>query len=220
MGLSDEILRRGVDALYTSTLFRMAPALFRQIGPAVEMGRSFVCARYQRSAAGLFLLWRGIGRFLAQNPRYRFLFGPVSISAAYAQVSREIMVDFVRAGGHMHPLSRHVRQRNAFVRRTRVSLESGLPPAFQQLLDVEELSSIVADIEPDHRGVPVLFKQYFRLGGKILGFNVDPHFSGVLDLLILVDLLHTDPKILGKYLGGESARAFLEHHGSAQQAAG
>jgi putative hemolysin len=211
LGPTDELLRSGTRGLYTSTLFDIKPELFGSMGPALEMGRSFVCERYQKSAAGLFLLWRGIGQYIARRPRYRVLFGPVSISAAYAQASRELIVDFVRLGAHMHPLSRHVRPRHPFPRRRGTSVDSGLPVA-RFLDDIQEVSGLVADIEPDQKGVPVLLKQYLKLGGKMLGFNVDPKFRGVLDGLILVDLVETDVKTLSRYLGAEQAAEFLGHH--------
>jgi putative hemolysin len=219
LGPTDELLARGPRGLYTSTLFEMQPELFRQMGPALEMGRSFVCAQYQRSASGLFLLWRGIGQFVARFPRYRTLFGPVSISSAYTQVSRELMVDFIKLGDHMHPLTRYVRARHPFSRRRLASLESGLPD-LQFFGDIEEISGLVADIEADQKGVPVLFKQYLKLGGRMLGFNVDAQFSGVLDGLILVDLLRTDVRILSRYLGPTQTAAFLGHHRVEGQVAG
>jgi putative hemolysin len=212
LGPTDELLEADPNGLYTSTLFAMDPGLFERMGPALEMGRSFVAPRYQKSPSGLFALWQGIGQFLALNPRYRMLFGPVSISAAYARLSRELMVEFVTAGNHMHSLSRHVRPRRPFLRSRYTSLESGMPASFGRVLDIDEVSGLVSDIEPDQKGVPILFKQYLRLGGKMLGFNVDPQFGSVLDGLVLVDLLHTDPKILARYLGADAAQAFLLHH--------
>jgi putative hemolysin len=219
LGPTDELLTRGPRGLYTSTLFEMDPQLFRSMGPALEMGRSFVCSQYQRSASGLFLLWRGIGQFVARYPRYRVLFGPVSISSAYTQVSRELMVDFIKLGDHMHPLSHFVKARHPFSQRRRASLESGLPD-LRFFGDIDEISGLVADLEPDQKGVPVLFKQYLKLGGRMLGFNVDPQFSGVLDGLILVDLLRTDVKILSRYLGAPQTSAFLSQHGSQHRVAG
>jgi putative hemolysin len=211
LGLTDELLASGLGGLYTSTLFQMRSDLFDLIGPALEMGRSFVRSRYQKSAAGLFLLWRGIGQFIVERPQYRVLFGPVSISNAYSPASRQLMVDFIEQGEHKHALSRYVRPRHPFSPGRRVSFESGLPalPLFRTIEDVSEL---VADLEPDQKGVPVLFKQYLKLGGKMLGFNVDRHFSGVLDGLVLVDLLDTDPRILARYLGSEQAAGFLAYH--------
>ncbi len=53
---------------------------------------------------------------------------------------------------------------------------------------IEELSRTIAQIEPDHKGIPVLLRQYLRLGGRILAFNVDGEFGNVLDGLMVVDL--------------------------------
>ena len=39
--------------------------------------------------------------------------------------------------------------------------------------DVEDLAAMLGDIEQGRAGVPVLLRQYLRLGGKLLGFNVD-----------------------------------------------
>ena len=36
------------------------------------------------------------------------------------------------------------------------------------------MSGLVADFEPDQKGVPVLLKQYMKPRRKMLGFNVDP----------------------------------------------
>jgi hypothetical protein len=40
--------------------------------------------------------------------------------------------------------------------------------------DVEELSTLVSDIDFDRKGVPILLKQYLKLGGELVAFNVDP----------------------------------------------
>jgi hypothetical protein len=78
---------------------------------------------------------------------------------------------------------------------------------------VQDLSSVIADLEsaqsPEFRGVPVLLRQYLSLGGRLLGFNVDPHFSNALDGLILVNLTQTQPRLLERFLGQEEARKFL-----------
>ena len=93
----------GRGGLYTSTLFDMKPDLFRSMGPALEMGRSFVCARYQRSASGLFLLWRGIGQFVATPP--------VPRAFRSGEHQRGVRADLAAsswstssARDHMHPL--------------------------------------------------------------------------------------------------------------------
>jgi hypothetical protein len=78
--------------------------------------------------------------------------------------------------------------------------------------DIEELSAFIADIETDQKGMPILLKQYLKLGGRLLGFNLDPRFSNALDGLIVVDLVHTDPRLLERYMGKEGAASFLGYH--------
>ena len=84
------------------------------------------------------------------------------------------------------------------------------------LRTVEDVSEPISDIELDHKGVPILFRQYLKLGGRLLGFNVDPSFSDVVDGLVLVDLLKTDTKVLGRYMSAESLNGFRQFHASQQ----
>ena len=67
------------------------------------------------------------------------------------------------------------------------------------------------EIEPDGKGAPVLLRRYLKLGGRLACCNVDESFSGVIDGLIVVDLLRTEPKVLQKYMGREQAAAFISH---------
>jgi len=60
--------------------------------------------------------------------------------------------------------------------------------------------------------VPILLKQYLRLNGRLLGFNIDPDFQDVLDGLIWVDLTEADERLLAKFFGKEGLRSFLAYH--------
>jgi hypothetical protein len=79
---------------------------------------------------------------------------------------------------------------------------------------VESLSGLVSALEPDGKGIPVLMRQYLKLGGEILSLSVDPDFSGVLDGLMVVDLLRTPGELLERYLGKEGLERFLAYHES------
>jgi len=79
--------------------------------------------------------------------------------------------------------------------------------------NLDEVESFIADIESDLTGVPILLRQYLKLGGKLLAFNIDPDFSYVLDGLILADMSKSDPKLMGRYMGKENFKQFLAHHG-------
>ena len=80
------------------------------------------------------------------------------------------------------------------------------------LNDLEELSEPITDVEVDGNGLPILLRQYAKIGGKILGFNVDRKFSNVLDGLIVVDLRQTEPSVLERYMGREAAAKFRQRY--------
>jgi putative hemolysin len=195
----------GADGLYTATLFQYGEAFLQRMGPALELGRSFIRTEYQGGFAPLLALWKGIGLYVSRNPECRTLFGPVSISDRYQAISRSLMVGFL--GRHMAPdaLKQLVYRRNPFVDCS--PLEIPAPS-----LDSDDVSDIVSDLEPDGSGMPVLLRQYLRLGGKLLGFKVDPEFSNALDGLILVDLSRTEPRLLARYLGKAEAARFISFH--------
>lgn len=211
IGLADEILRRfGQRGLYTHSLFNFGRPVLERLNPGLELGRSFVRLEYQRSFSPLLLLWRGIGEFVARHPRYATLFGPVSISNHYAPVSRRLLVDYLRAHSFQGNLARYVRPRRPFRNLTPAPWDAAF---LSDLRDIEQVSALVANLEADQKGAPVLLKQYLRLGGQMLGFNVDNQFGDALDGLILVDLRRTELRALSRYLGASGAHAFLSAHG-------
>ncbi len=211
LGLTDEILERyGPSGLYTTTLFRFKPGMLRKISPAIELGRSFVRSEYQKSYAPLMLLWKGIGELLIREPRYRFLFGPVSINDQYNSMSRHLMIRFLKENNYMRDLARLVKARTPM--KARAPRRLGRRAAAVLPNNIEELSALISEIEADQKGVPILFRQYLRLGGKLLGYNIDPDFSNVLDALLLVDVTETDPKILIRYMGKEGTERYLAWH--------
>ncbi len=210
---SDEV--DNASKLYTSTLFKFRPGLIESLHPAMELGRSFVRPEYQKSYQALLLLWKGIGAVVARDPRYRFLFGPVSISKEYANASRSLMVSYF--GQHIADpqLAGAATARKEFrVRSPRACDLEALTPLFS---GIDDLSDAVADIEPDGKGLPVLLRQYLNLGGAMVAFNVDKAFSGVVDGLVVVDLCRLTPRLLTKYLGHEGAARFVKEHASNQQ---
>ncbi|MDJ0818536.1 MAG: GNAT family N-acyltransferase [Desulfobacterales bacterium] len=211
LGLTDEIVRKyGKEGLYTYTLFRYQNHLLRQLGPALELSRSFVRQEYQKNFAPLMLLWKGIGEFIAAHPRYKILFGAVSITNDYNSYSRKLMAAFLEANNSLSDMSRMVRARKPYRQKTIRDLDRVNTESWPR--DIEELSAWISGIETDGKGVPILIKQYLKLGGKLLSFNIDSSFGNVLDGLIMVDLTRTDPKILKRYMGSEGFAAFIDYH--------
>ena len=73
---------------------------------------------------------------------------------------------------------------------------------------IEEMESWIADLEPTGAGLPVLIRQYLKMGGRFATFHVDHNFSQTLDGLIVVDLTKTETKFLERYLGKAGAENF------------
>lgn len=211
LATTDQILKRiGKRGMYTSTLFHLHPNFYEALGPAIELGRSFVRAEYQKSYLPLLLLWKGLGHYVAANPQYRILFGPVSISKDYTPSSRTLMAEYLKSQSSSQDLAAYIKPRRPF----RAQGLSGCDPrTFGTLVsNLEDLSELVADLEADHKGIPILLQQYLSLGGQVLEFSVDKKFSNVLDGLIVVDLVKASPSKLGRYMGKDNARNFLAHH--------
>jgi hypothetical protein len=210
LGLVDEILaRHGRRGLYTYSLFKYRTGLLESLGPAIELGRSFVRAEYQRSFAPLLMLWSGIGRFVERAPQYAVLFGAVSISARYAPASRRLIVEYLSANSADARLARYVCPRRPF----RAGAQTAAPgTAIPAPRSIDELSRRITEIEPDGKGVPVLLRQYLQLGGRLLGFNLDRDFADTLDGLVMVDLREVDDAVLARYMGKRGAAAFRAFH--------
>jgi putative hemolysin len=210
----DVLPKFGLRGFYTNTLFAWKRQFLDRLGPSVELGRSFVRAEYQKSFSALLLLWKGISQFLVNNPRYRVLFGPVSISNDYRPESRQLMVRFLNAYCRDEHLARLVRARNPFRMKARRDVDDIIEGTAQW--DIDALSTVIADFETDQKGVPVLLRQYLKLGGRLVAFNVDSIFSDTLDGLIVVDVTRTARRTLGRYMGAQAAKKYLEFHGEAE----
>ena len=217
LGPTPDILPRyGIRGLYTSTLFHFRKELFDRIGPAIELGRSFIRPEYQKQYAPLLLLWKGIGRYVASRPECAALFGGVSISNDYHPVSRHLIVKFLEAH-RMEDLARMVEPRHAYRPAERLFRRTG--EVHRTPAGIEDLSNLIAGLERDGKGVPILIRQYLKTGGRLLGFNVDRRFLNALDALILVDLRNLPSALLERYLGKPGAAAFSAWHAIGQGAA-
>jgi putative hemolysin len=213
LGQADKIVgKQGMMGLYSHSLFNYSQQLVDQLNPALELGRSFVRMEYQKSFAPLMLLWKGIGQYVALNPQYRKLFGPVSISSDYQPLSQQLLVDFLRANNSLPELARLVKPRRPFKARATGRHDGNL-----KIESIEGVGDLIAEIEQDEKGVPILLKQYLKLGGQVLEFNVDDQFNNALDGLIMVDLLATDRRTLAKYMGRDGVERFYKYHQSVQE---
>lgn len=185
LGMVDELLsEHGIDGLYSHTLFDFDPALFERIGSSIELGRSFVRKEWQGGTRVLRLLWAGIGLILDRSPQIETLFGAVSVSSAYSQLSRWLIMFALRQHHTDSTLGAFVQPRNmppgpdAALSQRIVSVSAGLA-------DPVRLSRILRFLERG-AGLPMLIKHYIELKGRFAAFNVDADFNEALDGLVFV----------------------------------
>jgi putative hemolysin len=211
MACTDAVIaERGLQGLYSSTLFHYDPRFLSHMGNALELGRSFIRTEYQKKFGCLAILWRGIGAYVARNRTYRYLFGPVSISQNYHTISKNLMVAFLKNHSLDARLAPLVKPKQP-VKISNV-INGKAPFAIIENEAIDGISMLVSEIEQDQKGVPTLIKHYLKLNGKFLGFNLDRTFSNVIDGLVVVDLLKTDLKLAQRFMGESGARAFYAHH--------
>jgi len=201
-----KILKRyGRKGLYTQSLFRFGHGFVEGMRPAYELGRSFVRPEYQRRFAPLLLLWKGIGALAWRNPEYSTLIGAVSVSNQYSPASRELIARYFEREKSDAVKARKPLRGNPVQNWELRALCSLLP-------GVDDLSDPIADLEPDGKGIPILVRQYVKLGGKMLAFSVDPKFGNTLDGFVMLDLRNTPPEALARYMGKDRAGRFLAWH--------
>ena len=196
IGKGDQILdtmgRRG---FYLSELFKIKEPFYPILRKGIELGRSWIRKEYQQKPLPLYLLWKGILKYLLDNPQYRYMFGPVSISNNFSKFSKSLMVDFISKNHFDYDLAQYVKPKNKF--------KADLSPINTDLLiesseNLKDLDSLISDIENSHIKIPVMLRQYLNLNAKIICFNIDPKFADCLDGFLLVDMQRIPPEMLEK----------------------
>ena len=134
----------------------------------------------------------------------------MSISNEYNRTSREMIVRYFEEREDGREFAGLIHPRTPFrVPKLRQWDCRGLSGA---LRDLDDLGESISDVEVDGKGVPVLIKQYAKVGGKLVGFNLDRKFSDVVDGLVIVDLRQTEPAVLERYMGKDGYAAFRRYH--------
>ncbi|WP_123768518.1 lysophospholipid acyltransferase family protein [Vulcaniibacterium tengchongense] len=193
------LAERGLGGLYTASLFRYADDAIPRIAAGMELGRSFVAPEYWGSRS-IDYLWQGIGAYLRRHPGVRYLFGPVSISAALPAEAREQIVAYYQ---------RYYGSAEACAQSRRPFAYRAAPPRFDALDAATAFRVLKNNLDALGASLPMLYKQYTELcepgGARFLAFGVDPDFSDAVDGLIEVDLHRLRPRKRERYLGAAAA---------------
>lgn len=199
IGLGDEIFYSlGKKGFYITELFKIKEQFTPILRKSLELGRSWIRKEYQLKPLPLFLLWKGILKYLMDNPRYQYLIGPVSISNAFSKFSKSLIVDYINRNHFDHELAQFVKPRKRF----KVDFSSIDTDVLMSGEDTfKSLDHLISQVETHNMKVPVLLRQYIALNAKIISFNIDPKFSDSLDGFLILDLEKIPQDMLDK-LGG------------------
>ena len=188
----------GVEGFYTNTLFSLNSEFQRYLPNSIELGRSFVQPRYwgQRS---LDYLWYGIGAYLREQPEIKYLFGPVSMSNAYPQQAKEVIISFYKQqfGSDLSL---------ATAKTPFIISDQAQQFAAAEFNEDYKTSYKILNSELKKLGVkvPTLYKQYVELctdkGCQFIDFNIDPDFNNCIDSLIMVELDKITDKKKQRYI--------------------
>jgi len=187
LGLGDYITQYyGIKGFYTRSLFKIGDELLPVLEKSVELGRSYVAKDYQLKRLPLFLLWKGILAFLFRNPQYEYLFGPVSISNRYSDISKTLIIEFIKRYHFDYDIAQYIRPKKKFDAKIENLDIDILVESVEK--DIKLIDKYIQDFDPDMNGVPILLKKYLTQNAKIVCFNTDPKFFDVLDGLMFLDL--------------------------------
>lgn len=191
--------KEGHDGLYTASLFNYLPTMQPYFAQGLELGRSFVQPKYWGKRS-LDYLWYGIGAFITRYPKYRYLFGPVSISNSLPMTAKSLLVYYYQ---HYFPAANTLAQPQCpFISDANQQAEfEGIFVGNDAKADFVTLKHLLANMGVQ---IPTLLKQYSDLchdnGVQFLSFSVDPEFNYCVDGLVLVDLEALKEQKIKRYL--------------------
>jgi putative hemolysin len=202
IGFTDKLTeKRGPAGLYLHKMFNFKPGFANQQGPCMEMGRSFLIPEMQGSYQGLLLLWKGIGRLAAKFPQYRTLYGTVSISKLFDPRSVKLIAQaFVdnKSATQVEPV-------------TSFEFDSHreIDELAQKVNLREQLTAFLTSIEEDGKDIPVLARQYLKMGATFHALGIDKSFNHTPGLLLSVHFPSAPEKLLKLYVG-EDYKAYRD----------
>ncbi|QNR24873.1 GNAT family N-acetyltransferase [Croceimicrobium hydrocarbonivorans] len=187
----------------TSKLFELSDKMVEEFLPVtIELGRSFVQPKYQRTAArkGLFALdnlWEGLASVMIQSPELEYMFGKVTMYPHYEREARNIILAFMR---YFFP------DPDQLVRpRTPLVTEEELSPYFNLFngLAYKQAHKVLSQ-EVKKRGetIPPLINSYMSLSTTMRSFGTseNPFFGSVEETGILIRFEDIDPARKERYI--------------------
>lgn len=197
--------------LYTQQLFDYNDKAQPYLEDGIELGRSFVQPRYWGKRS-LEYLWQGIGAFLAKHRQYRYLIGPVTLSAAMPKRAQALLVYFYLR--YFPAQEKFALAHDGYYLSEAMTAQFDTDFAGQSYTQgFIKLKAMLANMGVS---VPTLYKQYTELceqgGVQFIDFNVDASFNHCIDGLVVVDLDALKPKKHARYIAIHQALPTRQDH--------
>lgn len=155
-----------VAGFYSNSEFDLATLPDELLRGAVEIGRACI-KREHRSSRVLFLLWRGLARFMKLN-RKRWTFGCCSIFSTDREAACEAYA-YLGANGHIDESLR-------------------VAPVGERV----ECAAVPHSDAPVE--LPPLFEMYLDLGARVCGEPIVDRAFGTIDFFVVLDLESLDER--------------------------
>jgi len=188
LGVISEILKEhGINMIYNSELFNFRDDFIPILNKSLELGRSFVQAKYWGSHA-LDYLWQGIAAYLTKNSDIKYLWGAVSISDTYHKDAKDMIV--------FYHLKWFKESNNYAAAKNPFSISEKNRIEFSKLFignsANEDFQILKKTLRNYNQSCPVLLRKYVELcnygGASFIDFGIDENFANSIDCLILLDL--------------------------------
>jgi len=166
-----------VGGFYSFSEFSIEDLPHTVLAQAVEIGRACI-ARDHRNTKVLFLLWKGLARYLKQTEK-RYFFGCCSIFTTDYAVGLATFED-LRRGRFLHKKYR-------------------VKPREEKLSGVESLEKCERP-----QDLPPLFNMYLKIGAKICGKPIVDHDFGTIDFFVIFDIQALNEKYRRMFFGENS----------------
>ena len=174
----------GSDGFYTSTLFRYGSKAQQLLPLSMELGRSFVVAKYQREVFPLKLLLAGLAVSTLKYPQMEYFSGPVSISADMPHLYKSLVYRYVTSHYAIEDAEEIALPTHPFEPDYLLVNPDDLLQFPND--NIDSLDRLLNALSDGKFRLPVLVRKYFSCGAKLPCFNVDPGFHYCLDGLIFL----------------------------------
>ena len=187
LGLGKQLMNaHGISGFYLSELFKFEPEIMYMFNNSIELGRAFVCQKYQQRPMPLFLLWKGIIHATLRYPEYDYLMGSVSISNQFSKFTKSLMIEFMRSHYYDPYLAQYITPKKEF----KVKLDDADKEFVfdETLADLNKFDKLIDELEPGTLRLPVLIKKYIKQNACVVSFNSDPLFNNAIDSLMYIKI--------------------------------